>query len=503
MTTGADSGRDRAVLAAITIAAAALRLFRLDAQSMWTDELLSVHAWTTPPGVSFAVKLLWDVHGPLYSLFMHFWSAVSTAPAWLRLPSAAAGTAAVPLVHAWLLPIGGRRVARYAALFLAVSPFALYYAQEVRFYSFLLLASILALIVYRRFVETPSIRRGALLGLSLLAACLCHFSAGFLCLGLLVHLAVTGRLRGQALGAAALAGLIVLAGISPWIYREAQFLRTISVVNVQTIPVEERYRGELTLSAWAYPYSLYAFSVGYSFGPGLRDLHRIEGAGAVFAAHRWAILTVVFLFGGLLASGIARARRGPLTLFLSIAGAAFASILLLTVLNVKIFNVRYLTSAFPVFVALLAYGAPRRAGAVAAGLVCACMLVSDAQYFLMPRYWRDDIRGAARIVEDAGREGDLVLLPGVKDVFDFYYEGPADSRGLYPGYPGTDELAGEVRDRLSAGGRVWLVRTRTWETDPGDAFLEALEGAGVSARRDSLPGVEVLRFDRETARGGG
>lgn len=485
---------NRYAIAAITIAAAALRFFRLGTQSMWTDEMLSVHGWSAPEGVPFGVKLLWDIHGPLYSLFMHLWSGISLSTAWLRVPSALAGTAAVPLLYRWLEPIAGKRVALAGALLLACSPFALYYSQEVRFYSFLLAASILALIVYRRFLETPTMRRGALLGLALLLACLCHFSAGFLCLGLLVHLLVAGRRRGGTVRPAILAAAIVLVGISPWIYREIQFLRTIRVVSVSTIPVEERYRGEYTLSPWAWPYSLYVFATGYSFGPGLRELHRLSGVRALFATHAAPIAVVVLLFGGLLLNGLRRAGGRLLALWLSIAAAAAVSMLLLTTLNVKIFNPRYLTSAYPVFIALLARGVPRRRGAAVVCAACLVMLFSAGQYFFVPRYWRDDIRGAARIVEEAGRPGDLVLSTGVKDLFDFYYDGPVESVGLYPDHTRPAVLADLVRERLDAGKRVWLVRTRTWETDPGNRFTDAIDSIASPARRDSLPGVEIRGY---------
>ena len=82
----------------------------------------------------------------------------------------------------------------------------------------------------------------------------------------------------------------------------------------------------------------------------------------------------------------------------------------------------------------------------------------------------------------------------MKDLFDFYYDGPVESVGLYPDHTRPAALADLVRERLEAGGRIWLVRTRTWETDPGNRFTDAVDSVASPARRDSLPGVEIRRY---------
>ena len=55
----------------------------------------------------------------------------------LRVPSAVLGVLTVPLVYALGRTIGGARLAAVAALFFAIAPFQIRYAQEARMYALL------------------------------------------------------------------------------------------------------------------------------------------------------------------------------------------------------------------------------------------------------------------------------------------------------------------------------------------------------------------------------
>jgi uncharacterized membrane protein len=490
---------ERIALFAVLAAALFLRFFRLSHQSLWVDEILSYKAFTSVAGIPYWKKLLYDVHGPLYSLVMHFWSAASTSDFWLRTPGAIAGALAVYALYRWFVEIGRRDLAIPAALFMALSPFHLYYSQEVRFYAFLSLFAVLSLIAYERFRAAPNARSGTLFGAVFACACLSHFSALFLGAAFLVHLACTGRLRGAHLRHGALAALIALAVVSPWIYREIWFLRRIQIVNISTLPVQERLRGELTMSRWSYPYALFAFSSGYSLGPGLRELHLASSVSGLFARHAPAILATFLLFGSLAVSGLIRsARRGHLGLFLAVMLVTVASATVATAFNIKVFNVRYLMCAFPLYLALVAYGLPtgRRARLVAGGAVCALMLVSDANYFFNPTYFREDVRGAVAVVAAREEGGDLVLAPAVEEVFAHYYRGTNEIRFIDPSELGEAATGKEIAGRFESHRRIWHIRSRSWDKDPGDILLRALPAHGDSVFRWSGPGVDLILYGR-------
>jgi mannosyltransferase len=489
----------RWVLPAILVGATFLRFFRIGHQSLWVDEFLSLSGFTSPTGVPYWKKLLYDVHGPLYSLFMHFWSAVSQSEAWLRAPSAAAGVLAVYLLYRWLTASGRGEVAASGALFMALSPFHIYYSQELRFYAFLSLFVLVTLIAFDRFLRRPSMRTGALLGISLAFTCLSHFSGLFLGAALLAYLAVTGRLRGNHLRYGLLAAGITLGIISPWVYREIANLRTIPVFDISTLPVDKRYRGELTLSAWSYPYILYAFSTGYSFGPDLRELHSIRSGIQLFARYRVEIVLAGTIFGGLFVSGLIRsARRGQFALFATVLAVAIVSLTALTRFNVKVFNVRYLMCVFPFFVTLIAYGLPAsRAPRIAiAAAACVVMLVSDGSYYFVARYARDDVRGAASIVSRNEQPGDLIIVPTVRLVFSHYYRGSNVIKAVIPVELGAGGLHERLAGYFDAHPRIWYVRCRHWDTDPDDVLLEALSAQGTVVGSWKLPGILINLYER-------
>jgi uncharacterized membrane protein len=490
---------DRRVLAAIVAGALALRLFRLAHQSLWVDEILSFKAFTSSAGAPFWKKLLYDVHGPLYSLIMHLWSAVSTSDFWLRTPSAIAGACAVYALARWFMEIGRRDLALPAALFMALSPFHLYYSQEMRFYSLLSLAVVLALIAFERFRAAPTPRTGAVLGITFALACLCHFSALFLGAAFVIYLAFSGRLRGDHLRYGALAAAIVIAVISPWIYRELWFLRQIRVVGITELPVAERLRGELTLSRWSYPYAIYAFSAGYSLGPSLRELHEVTSVGGLVVRYWPAFAAAAALFGGLLVSGAVRsAREGRLGLFLAVLVVATASVTLITAYNVKVFNVRYLMCAFPLYLALAVYGLPagRRARILVCAAVAVFMLVSDANYLFDPKYSREDVRDAARMVSIDEAAGDLIVAPAVEAVFTHYYRGSNTVAFIDPLRLGQTRIEEAVSGYFEIHPRIWYLRSRSWDKDPGAVLPAALQRYGTLSSSWKFPGADLFLYVR-------
>jgi mannosyltransferase len=134
-----------------------LRLYRLDAQSLWLDEGSTWAETTGRTGKGWATLLaeLWspDAAYPLYHVLLRASIGVLGDSEWaLRLPSALVGTLALLFVYlaACELAMGQGAtphavaslpiVCLVAPALVLLSPFALWYAQEVKTYSLLLLA---------------------------------------------------------------------------------------------------------------------------------------------------------------------------------------------------------------------------------------------------------------------------------------------------------------------------------------------------------------------------
>lgn len=156
-------------LALLTLAALALRLWRIDSRALLPDEGSSLYYAQLP-----LTTLLWslcDPHPPGYYLLLRGMAALGQGEAWLRLPSVLAGTLAVPLTwavaRAALRPTAQpdqrwpEQAALLAAALVAVAPLAVWYSQEARAYGALALLALAMAWVALRWRLQPTRRTAA------------------------------------------------------------------------------------------------------------------------------------------------------------------------------------------------------------------------------------------------------------------------------------------------------------------------------------------------------
>jgi mannosyltransferase len=207
-------------LAALTILAAVLRLPTLGQQSFWYDEAFTpVHVlhpslWATLHSVAHTENT-----PPLWYLVAWADSRVlGTGEIALRLPSALAGIATVPVAWAIGRELTGRRATAIAiAGFVAVNPLLVWYSQEARAYALFVLLLAVAMLCFLCALDRPTPRHMAAFALSSSLALLSHYFALFLLIPMVIWLAWDRRSRRAALpaiGALALVGLALLPLIS-------------------------------------------------------------------------------------------------------------------------------------------------------------------------------------------------------------------------------------------------------------------------------------------------
>jgi len=145
-----------AALLAITLLALGLRLGRLTFQPLWWDEGTSVYFASQPLGDLTAATAA-DIHPPLYYLLLHFWMLLcGRGEAALRLFSVVIGTLTIPLIYLVGRCLFDARTALLAALLLALSPFHVYYSQEVRMYALVTLLGLVSVYLMLRLLEEPN-----------------------------------------------------------------------------------------------------------------------------------------------------------------------------------------------------------------------------------------------------------------------------------------------------------------------------------------------------------
>lgn len=136
-----------AVLAAIGLLALALRLFRLGDWSFWGDEFFTVSGREDGFNYQFFRRSL---ASDLIQLAVRLLGPTEWAA---RLVPALIGALTVVLLYFLLKPFAPRAVSPLAALFLAVSPWHLYWSQNARFYTLLLLFGAVSAVFFYRGLE--------------------------------------------------------------------------------------------------------------------------------------------------------------------------------------------------------------------------------------------------------------------------------------------------------------------------------------------------------------
>ena len=122
-----------------------LRLYHLDYQSLWDDEVFSLSVCSLPITEMNPILVADVVHPPLHYYVLHVWSKLfGSVPFQARLLSVIFGTLAIAVIYLLAKYLFDARTANLSAALLAVSQISIQFSQEVRPYaqvSFLALCS--------------------------------------------------------------------------------------------------------------------------------------------------------------------------------------------------------------------------------------------------------------------------------------------------------------------------------------------------------------------------
>lgn len=129
----------------VFVTAVVFGFFRLDAQSIWNDESISIHFAKWPLVAIWDYVPKHDLHPPLYYSIIHYWQQIFGGSIFSYRGFSAlcfVGSALLLYYFANLI-FQKKSIALAVAVIFISNPFAVLYAQEVRSYSLLLFAIIL------------------------------------------------------------------------------------------------------------------------------------------------------------------------------------------------------------------------------------------------------------------------------------------------------------------------------------------------------------------------
>lgn len=517
--------KERASLFAILLAALAVRLWRLGADSLWYDETVTLFI-AQEDLARLTAHTAGDIHPPLYYILQHFWLAAAGAGEFAAaFFSLFFGVLSVALLYRLARDLTGHgTVALLAGLLAAFSPFHLWYSQEVRMYTLGACLGMGAGLILWRWLREMHARPGNL-GVCWLAAYAIVAALGLYTLYyfafLLAFLGLWGLAgawraggtrpqRTRLILAWCAAQMVALALFGPWLpiaFRQA------------TTPPVPPWRSftplpQVLLESWN------ALSVGQSLPPDL--------------SWPWLLLTAALAALGIAA--LVREGKGETALFLGGYVAFPLAAIYLASYATPLFHARYLFTYAPPFAILVAAGlqAVRWRARWVRAIVLIALLAGYAwsawRLETLPAYRADDHRAAVRYLESRLRPGDAVLVNAgyVYTALEAYRREPVAWRGRLVNYPQTpvegngwvllqtgsiggapslgwgDPLsdfypmtAGEARAALEEAfrrhARVWVYRCYDTVTDPQGLIRGWLEEMGTRFDDQVFPGESNLR----------
>ena len=139
-------------LLAIVLIGLFLRLYHVGTQSIWLDEAYSIVL--SKMSLSQIMQATGaDVHPPLYYFILHYWVALFGASAVaVRLLSVLFGVLTIPMVYLVGRQLFNKEAGLVGALILALSWFNIFYSQEARMYTLMVLLVLLFVYFFWRFL---------------------------------------------------------------------------------------------------------------------------------------------------------------------------------------------------------------------------------------------------------------------------------------------------------------------------------------------------------------
>ncbi len=461
---------DRRVwLIGVMLLALALRVVRLDFQPLWWDEGYSVFV-ATRDFFNLIERTAIDIHPPLYYMALQVWLTIfGKSDLGARWLSVLIGVATIPLIYALARQLfADGRVALIAAFLLAISPFHVYYSQEVRMYGLVTLLGLASVYFFAQLLTLPVgkpktiLVAAAYIGVTT-AALYTQYYASFIVIFEILFVGVTLIRNSQFtfrnllhwLGAWLAMGLLYL----PWIVYAGPklFAYVTAKVGIEKYPPLD----PLTFLAQHFA----AFATGH-----LTTLTWLAWTTAVILA-----LAIV----GLLANARHASAPQPLTYSARFLVSLFLIIPLALgyLVNViypfhPVHSERLLLLAAPAFYLLIAVGivalCQRRIffGIAAILIMSAINGMALADFYTVPRYPNDDYRPVLAQIAATAQPGDLYLgmYPWQMGYLETEYHGAPLTVIETPNDAWINQPAQMQRDldaALQAHPRIWLPALQT------------------------------------------
>ena len=524
-------------LGLLTLVGFSLRFYAIGEKTVWLDEAFSLWLAHQPLADLWVWLIKIDQHPPLYYVLLHYWILIfGDGQGAARTLSALCSGLAIPLFYGagrYLFP---QRTALLATLLLALSPFHLRYAQEVRMYALLTLTTAAAFYCLLRvlFDEQARQQRWPWIGLALAqAAVMLTHNTATIFFPLALNVAIGGALlwqrwQGRASSLPNLSAtnfprrwlctqLLALVGWLPW---SVPFVLQALLVDREfwiesptvTIVYEALHNFNLAfLPAWSPPVMLLNLGWWLLAGFGVRALRQTPG--------RAMLLLVLFLLpiGGELLVSLRRPIFSDRTLiwvtlpyFMVVAAGMEEMGRLVGGMSVLVRSPRRMNSASDSS-NLLKQVALYQRGIGLVGLLFILGVYGLALHNYYANFEKEEWAAAAAYVAERVAPGELMLFHAtwVQLPFQYYFRHyekstaqhglPVDlfDRGVLEPKMSTADLP-YMRNLLTDRQSVWLIYSHNWYTDPQGLIPRELQRQMTLVEQRTFRGLQVMYYRRPT-----
>lgn len=169
------------ILVGIILLSFILRIYKLDFQSPWGDEIFTLVFSHSDKSFGEVFEVLkGDVHPPLYYYLIHFFLEIFGDSIYVaRFVSLLFGVSGIVVLYYLGKEIFNKNVALIAVGLLSINQFDIYYSQDARMYTMLFFSTSLSFLFLIRYLKTPTLKSALLYSLTTALLVNTHFYALF------------------------------------------------------------------------------------------------------------------------------------------------------------------------------------------------------------------------------------------------------------------------------------------------------------------------------------
>jgi len=481
----------RAFLVILILAAFGLRVHQLDNFSFWQDEGLTPlrAGYSIPEILSNEVPIqeavTQDTHPPLYFLLIHATRQIfGESDFSYRLPSVLASVLLIPLMFQFGRIVSGRKAGGIAAVLATFNPLMIWYSQEARMYTLLILfATVASYALWRGLHSSKALRWLGIYILFAGAAFLTHYTAIFLIAfqALLWFWLLWKRGQRRLIIGAAILGLLVLIPFIPYTIprifsgAENNYFYVSPLIMLQDV--------------------VHGFGMGFTTDFSQISIRLLD----IFVG----IILILGVFGAYRRSGGWLLPVFMVGYLLSVVVGLAAGSLIKPMYQ----GMRHIIAGSSAFILLLSLGVvtipkrPRWLPSAAMALLLIGPLISLNNFYNEDSYAKDEVRELIAYIEKRAGDRDIVVYNNaILLAFHWHYQQrddlPVTALPVYP-YPADENTTAKLIELSGEYERIWFVKDPPPDNLDDSHLVESWlkENAVLVDRKDTRARTMILQVD--------